>query len=68
MFKDCRDEKVQSDVLQETSVFFSPSLSVTDALSDSFINTAVGGLIFCCFPQADQSIFRLALGEQPKVS
>ncbi|KAN0105467.1 hypothetical protein V8E52_010993 [Russula decolorans] len=38
IFKDCRDEKeVQSDILQ-----VSPSLSVTDALSDSFINTTAG--------------------------
>jgi hypothetical protein len=43
MFKDCRDEKkVQSDILQETLVLLSPSLGLTDALSDSFFNTTTG--------------------------
>ena len=43
MFKDRRDEKeVQSDILQETSVLPSPSLGITDALPDSFINTTAG--------------------------
>jgi len=43
IFRDRRDEKeVQSDILQETLVHPSPSLSVTDALSDSFINTTAG--------------------------
>jgi hypothetical protein len=43
LFKDRRDEKgVQSDILQETLVLLYPSLSVTDSLSDGFINTTVG--------------------------
>jgi hypothetical protein len=43
LFKDRRDEKgVQSGILQETLVLLYPSLSVTDSLSDGFINTTVG--------------------------
>jgi fatty acid synthase subunit alpha, fungi type len=43
LFKDRWDEKgIQSDILQEMLVLFYPSLSVTDSLSDSFINTTTG--------------------------
>lgn len=43
LFKDRRDEKgVQSGILQETLVLLYPSLSVTDSLSDGFINTTAG--------------------------
>ena len=69
VFKDRRDEKgVQSDILQETLVHLSPLLSVTDALSDSFINTTAGWINSLLLPQVDQSRFQLALGEQPKLS
>jgi len=68
MFKDCRDEKeVQCDILQETLVLLSPSLSVTDALSDSSSIPSQGGLICCCCPQADQSRFRLVVIAHPLV-